>query len=106
MKKQSSWLKNSPTCTLWVTSLDPPVLDEKMLKPVGFGGWAATPQNSNLFGYPSLKQISLDYMTKVNNLKATPPKSIAKAISNTVMNSAFFQPKSLHSAAMVAMQGM
>jgi hypothetical protein len=45
-------------------------------------------------------------MNNVSSLIAIPPMSIAKAISNTVMNSDFFHPKSLTSAAMVAMQGM
>ena len=50
--------------------------------------------------------MSLGHMNSVSNLIAIPPTSIAKPISNTVMNSDFFQPKSLTNAAMVAMQGM
>lgn len=46
------------------------------------------------------------HVVKVNSLDATPPKLIAKTISNTVMKSAFFQPNSLTRAAIVAIQGM
>ena len=46
------------------------------------------------------------YMNNVNSLKAIPPTRMAKAISKTVINNDFFQPKSLINAAMVAMQGM
>ena len=46
------------------------------------------------------------YVVNVNSLNATPPKLIAKTISNTVMKSAFSHPNSLTRAAMVAMQGM
>jgi hypothetical protein len=44
----------------------------------------------NHFGHKSLERAGFDYMVNVNSLNATPPKPIAKAISKTVIDSAFF----------------
>ena len=46
------------------------------------------------------------HVTSVESLSATPPRIIAKATSNRVMNGAFFPPNSFARANIVATQGM
>jgi len=49
--------------------------------------------------------VCIHTLVSINNLNVIPPTKIAKIISKTEMNNAFFQPNSLTRAAMVATQG-